>query len=68
MSITASDINGAQSWGRLNHKQRLYLCKLAEVPGSIESWERVPVIHRQEIREAAGRLVCFASSLGGFIQ
>lgn len=68
MSITASDINGAQSWGRLNQKQRMYLCQLANVPGSVESWECVPVHDRQEIREAAGRLVCFAASLGGFIQ
>lgn len=68
MSILQSDINCAQSWGRLNQKQRFYLCELAGVGGSVGDWEQVPEKDRQEIKEAAGRVVGFASMLGGFIQ
>lgn len=67
--VLQSDINGAQSWERLTSKQKLYLCRLAGLEnGYIGTFEKIPPIERQEIREAAGRMVCFASLLGGFIQ
>jgi len=66
--ILASDVINAEAWGRLNGHQKIYMCESAGVRVVVGPWERIPPPDRGEIRAAAGRLVGFASQLGGLIQ